>query len=62
MTEEAINAEPSEPAYRITQVRMLAAQGRKIEAKQAIRQLETLNIGGRLSAQLTELRMLPGTQ
>lgn len=62
MTEDAVSAQPSEPAYRITQVRMLAAQGRKTEADQAIKQLETLNTGGRLNTQLIELRSLPGLQ
>lgn len=62
MTKEAVSAQPNEPAYQITQIRMLAAQGRKAEANQAIKQLETLNTGGRLNMQLIELRSLPGLQ
>jgi protein O-mannosyl-transferase len=59
MTAEAVHTAPNEPAYLITQVRMLAAQGRDAEAKQALKQLESLNIGGRLNNGLTELRALP---
>jgi protein O-mannosyl-transferase len=59
MTAEAVRTAPDEPAYLITQVRMLAAQGRDAEAKQALKQLESLNIGGRLNNGLTELRALP---
>jgi protein O-mannosyl-transferase len=62
MTAEAVRTAPNEPAYRITQVRMLAAQGRDAEAKQALKQLESLNIGGRLNNGLTELRALPSLQ
>jgi hypothetical protein len=62
MTAEAVQTAPNEPAYQITQVRMLAAQGRTTDARQAISQLETLNIGGRLNGSLNELRVLPGLQ
>jgi protein O-mannosyl-transferase len=62
MTAEAVQTAPDEPAYRITQIRMLAAQGRDAEAKQALKQLESLNIGGRLNNGLTELRALPSLQ
>jgi protein O-mannosyl-transferase len=62
MTEEAIKADPNEPAYRITQIRMLAAQGQKVDAIEALRKLESLNIGGRLNSDLTGLRALPGLQ
>lgn len=62
MTEEAVSAQPDEPAYQITLIRMLAAQGRKIDANKAIKQLETLNIGGRLNISLKELRALPGLE
>jgi hypothetical protein len=61
MTEEAVNSKPDEPAYRITLVRMLAAQGRKAEANDALRKLEALNIGGRLDNSLNELHALLGT-
>lgn len=61
MTEEAVNSKPDEPAYRITLVRMLAAQGRKAEANDALKQLDALNIGGRLDNSLNELHDLLGT-
>ena len=62
MTTDAVKARPDEPAYQITMIRMLAAEGRKADAEQAIQQLETLNIGGWLSGSLTELHKLPGLQ
>jgi hypothetical protein len=62
MTVDAVKAAPSEPAYRITLVRMLAAQGRKAEAQAAIQGLQTLNIGGRLDTTLEQLHTLPGMQ
>jgi protein O-mannosyl-transferase len=62
MTEEAVKASPYEPAYQITLIRMLAAQGRTPEANEALKQLENLNIGGRLNGSLAELRTLPGLQ
>jgi hypothetical protein len=58
MVEEAVRTEPNEPAYRITLVRMLAAQGRKTEALEALKKLELLNVGGRLNDNLAELRAL----
>ena len=60
MTEDAVKASPAEPAYQITLIRMLAALGRKVDADKAIRQLASLNIGGRLNGSLAELRKLPG--
>jgi hypothetical protein len=62
MTEEAVRTKPDEPAYRITLVRMLAAQDRKTEAEDSLKQLETLNIGGRLDGSLNELRALLDSQ
>ncbi|WP_139350484.1 hypothetical protein [Rhodanobacter sp. B04] len=62
MTDEAIKAAPNEPAYRITLVRMLAAQGRKDDALAALHDLQALNIGGSLDTSLNELRVLPGMQ
>jgi hypothetical protein len=58
MTEAAVKDHPNEPAYQITLVRMLAAQGKKIEAQQALMRLESLNFGGRLDNSLPALRML----
>ncbi len=43
-------------------IRMLAAQGRPAEADEALKQLETLNIGGRLNSSVDELRKLPTMQ
>jgi hypothetical protein len=62
MTKEAVSAQPDEAAYRITLVRMLAAQGRTVEARQSFEQLKKLNIGGRLNSSLEELMALPGMQ
>lgn len=60
MTADAVKAAPSEPAYRITLVRMLAAQGRKAEAQAALKGLQALDIGGRLNTTINELNALPG--
>jgi protein O-mannosyl-transferase len=62
MTEAAIKASPKEPAYQITLIRMLAAEGRKAEANNALKELGTLDIGGRLNISEKELRTLPGLQ
>jgi len=56
MAREAMAAVPSEPAYHITVIRMLLAQGRYDEAKQALRDLDALNFGGRLNSSIAELR------
>jgi len=60
MTQQAVKVSPDEPAYQITLIRMLAAQGRTAEAEQALHQLATLNYGDRLDHSLAELRKLPG--
>jgi hypothetical protein len=62
MTTSAINAAPSEPAYRITLIRMLVVLGQKGNAQSAMKQLELLNYGGRLDSTLAELRAMPGMQ
>jgi hypothetical protein len=62
MTEQALQTSPNEPAYHITLIRMLAAEGRNNEALSAIKQLETLNIAGRLDDSIAELRALPSLQ
>ena len=62
MTADAVGAAPNEPAYRITLVRMLVAQGRSAEAHAALQGLQALDIGGRLDTTLEELRALPGMQ
>jgi hypothetical protein len=56
MAEEAVKADPSEPAYRITLVRMLLVQGLYPEARQQIQSMEALNVGGRLDRDLAQLR------
>ncbi|WP_350016809.1 hypothetical protein ABNK63_04450 [Rhodanobacter sp. IGA1.0] len=58
LTERAVETTPDEPAYRITLIRMLVAQGRKQEARTALQELEALNIGGRLDRNLSELHAL----
>ena len=58
MTAEAVKAKPAEPAYHITLTRMLAAQERYDEARQQIRALENLNIGGRLDGSIAGLKAL----
>ena len=56
MIKDAVKASPSEPAYQITRIRMLSAQHRPADARAALKQLETLNTGGRLNSSLAELR------
>lgn len=58
MTADAVKTAPNEPAYRITLVRMLAAQGRKNEAHVALQGLRTLDIGGRLDPSIRDLEKL----
>lgn len=60
MTKEAVKVDPSEPAYRITLIRMLVVLGQKGDATAALKQLETLNYAGRLNGSLAQLRSLPG--
>jgi hypothetical protein len=62
MTREAVHTKPNEPAYQITLIRMLTTQGRKAEARNALKQLETLNYGGRLNTSVDELRKLLDAQ
>jgi hypothetical protein len=60
MAELAVLKSPEEPAYRITLIRMLLVEGQLNKAHEALGQLQSLNFGGRLDAQLAELRALPG--
>jgi hypothetical protein len=46
MQEDAVAASPKEPAYRITLIRMLTDTGRLNEARQALKDLHPLNLGG----------------
>lgn len=56
MINSAVEAAPSEPAYRITLVRMLLALERYPQASKQIRFMQTLNIGGRLDHDITKLQ------
>lgn len=58
LTEEAVKASPTEPAYRITLIKMLLLNGDRNGAEQEMRELEVLNIGGRLDHSLEDLRSL----
>lgn len=58
----AVQAEPREPAYRITLIKMLLVEGQVKEAHAALSQLQSLNYGGRLNSSLEELKALPGMQ
>jgi hypothetical protein len=60
MMEAAVKTAPSEPAYYITLIRMLAAVGRTEEAQIELKQLAALNIGGHLDEDLVQLRHLFG--
>jgi tetratricopeptide (TPR) repeat protein len=55
LSEEAIAAQPSESAYRITYIRMLVALGRAKDAVRAYEELEKMNIGGELDKELQNL-------
>jgi hypothetical protein len=61
-TSDAVKESPREPAYRVTLIHMLLVDGQMKAAKDAISQLQTLNIGGRLDAQMAELRALSGVR
>lgn len=56
MIDAAVAGAPSEPAYRITQIRMLAVLDHRNEAYQALDQLQQLDTGGRLDNDLHALR------
>lgn len=62
MASEAVKADPGEPAYRITLIRMLAATGQKAEIDEQMAQLEQMNFGGRLNGDISRLKMLPNAQ
>jgi hypothetical protein len=62
MVANAVGKAPNEPAYRITLVRMLSAEGRTADARAALLGLQSLDIGGRLDSSLKQLRSLPGLQ
>ena len=56
LIEQAVSVKPDEPAYLITLTNMLMAMDRYPDADKAFRQLQSLNIGGRLDKNLAELR------
>lgn len=58
LAREAIAVKPGETAYRVTEIRMLVALGKKAEAKQQYVKLEDMNIGGELNSSLDALRPL----
>lgn len=58
MIEGAVNSAPSEPAYRITMVRMLTSLGYEAKARQALVQLQAMNFGGRLDTAIHSLQEL----
>ena len=55
MIEEAVATMPSEPAYHVTQIRMLIALDRTEDAMHGYQQLAQMNIGGSLDQELKEL-------
>jgi hypothetical protein len=55
---EAIKANPGEPAYRITQIYMLLAQGEREQARASLDRLQQMNIGGSLDNAIATLRPL----
>ncbi len=57
LMEQTVNADPKEPAYRITLIRMLIALGHRDEAARQLKQLEQLDFGGRLGRSLHELQL-----
>jgi hypothetical protein len=58
MAADAVQAKPDEPVYHITLIRMLIAQGKFTEAHAQLRQLELMNIGGALNADISALQGL----
>jgi hypothetical protein len=56
MIQYAVKAEPNEPVYQITLVRMLAADKQPEQARMALESLEKLNYGGELNESLKDLR------
>lgn len=53
MLKEAIAAKPGEPAYRVSHIRMLLAEGRNAEARSERNDLAAMNIGGALNDDIT---------
>lgn len=58
MAAEAVRMQPGEPAYRITLIRMMVRQRQYEVAREALEDLQSLNVGGRLDADIASLRSL----
>jgi hypothetical protein len=58
MTEEAVKAQPGEPAYHITVARMAAVLGQPDVIRQQIEVLKSLNYGGRLDSDIAGVQAL----
>jgi hypothetical protein len=58
LTQHAVNVAPNEPAYMITLIRMLVARGQSANARTVLKQLQRLNIGGRLDSSIAEFHSL----
>jgi hypothetical protein len=58
MIEGAATSAPNEPAYRITQVRMLVSTGSDAKARAVLVKLQAMNFGGRLDSAIQSLQEL----
>lgn len=58
MARNAVEAKSTEPAYRVTLIRMLVASGQYDEARRQLETLRTFDIGGRLGITLRSLDAL----
>jgi hypothetical protein len=56
MAKAAVETAPNEPAYRVTETRMLIALGQGAAAQTSLSKLSTMNIGGSLEKELQTLR------
>ena len=55
LTAHAVRAAPAEPAYRITLARMLLALDRPAAAREQVRALQDMNLGGRFDSDIDSL-------
>lgn len=55
MLQDAVATDPKEPAYRVTQIRMLTDAGRLDDARKALRDLQPLNLGGHMDEGIATL-------
>jgi hypothetical protein len=58
MTEQAVQVDPNEPAYRVTLIRMLVALDQVPQARAQLQQLDKLNTAGRLNDDMAMLKQL----